>query len=187
MGEENEDLYSENTATFGDRLAHAREAAGFDQKKLAKSLGIKTKTIRNWEDDLSEPRANRLSMLSGLLNVSLAWLLTGEGNDTKRVKKTADQLDVERQLNQLNILYRRLDGEKIILLGQMLRNVLNDELLEAELDDVSAAKTLNAGVFLAGANREELQKLETAALGFLEFIGYRTEKSGLREENENAQ
>jgi len=71
--------YSEARATFGDRLAAAREGAELSQKGLAKRLGVKTKTIAAWEDDLSEPRANRLQLLAGLLNVSLMWLLTGEG------------------------------------------------------------------------------------------------------------
>ena len=74
-----QDWYSEETATFGDRLAAAREAAGLEQKDLAQRVGIKTGTLRNWEDDLSEPRANRLSILAGILGVSLSWLLTGEG------------------------------------------------------------------------------------------------------------
>lgn len=74
-----EDWYSEATATFGDRLAGAREAAGMTQADLARRLGVKIKTLRAWEDDLSEPRANRLSMLAGLLNVSIMWLLTSEG------------------------------------------------------------------------------------------------------------
>ena len=75
-----ENWYSEENATFGDRLAAAREAAGLSQKDLAKKLGVKAGTLRNWENDLSEPRANRLSMLSGLLGVSLSWLLSGEGD-----------------------------------------------------------------------------------------------------------
>jgi len=29
---------------------------------------------------MSEPRANRLSMMAGVLNVSIMWLLTGEGD-----------------------------------------------------------------------------------------------------------
>ena len=74
-----EDWWSEHSATFGDRLAAAREAAGMTQKELAKRLGVKASSLRAWEEDLNEPRANRLSMLSGLLNVSLPWLLTGEG------------------------------------------------------------------------------------------------------------
>ncbi|WP_159964193.1 helix-turn-helix domain-containing protein [Profundibacterium mesophilum] len=71
--------YSNETATFGDRLADARAAVGMSQEELARRLGVKLRTLDNWENDLSEPRANRLSMLSGLLNVSFRWLLTGEG------------------------------------------------------------------------------------------------------------
>jgi len=78
-GFDDQDWFSEDTATFGDRLAAARSAAGLTQKSLAQRLGVKAGTLRNWEDDLSEPRANRLSMLGGILGVSLGWLLTGEG------------------------------------------------------------------------------------------------------------
>lgn len=73
------DWYSAEAATFGDRLAGAREAAHLTQEALARRLGVKVLTIRNWEDDHSEPRANKLQMLSGMLNVSMRWLLTGEG------------------------------------------------------------------------------------------------------------
>ena len=73
------DWFAEDQATFGDRLAGAREAAGLGQAELARRLGVRSKTLRAWENDLSEPRANRLSMLAGILNVSIIWLLTGEG------------------------------------------------------------------------------------------------------------
>jgi len=72
--------FSEEAATFGDRMAAARDAAGLSAAELARRLGVKDKTIHSWEEDLSEPRANRLQMLAGLLNVSLMWLLTGEGD-----------------------------------------------------------------------------------------------------------
>jgi transcriptional regulator with XRE-family HTH domain len=74
------DWYGPDMATFGDRLAAAREQAGMEQKQLARRLGVKLKTLQGWEYDLSEPRANKLSMISGLLNVSIRWLLTGEGD-----------------------------------------------------------------------------------------------------------
>ena len=74
-----QDWFSEDMATFGDRLSAAREAASLSRKELAQRVGIKTSTLRAWEEDLSEPRANRLSMLAGLLGVSISWLLTGEG------------------------------------------------------------------------------------------------------------
>ena len=73
------DWYGPDAATFGDRVAAARETAGMTQAMLAKRLGVRLSTLRGWEDDLSEPRANRLSMLAGLLNVSMMWLINGEG------------------------------------------------------------------------------------------------------------
>ncbi|WP_171210799.1 helix-turn-helix domain-containing protein [Ruegeria sp. HKCCA5426] len=78
MNDEN-DWYGPDAATFGDRLAGAREAGGMTQSQLARRLGVKKATIAAWENDLSEPRANRLSMLAGMVNVSIMWLLTGEG------------------------------------------------------------------------------------------------------------
>ena len=73
------DWYGPDTATFGDRVAASREAAGMSQAELARRLGIRVATLRAWEDDLSEPRANRLSMMAGLLNVSMMWLINGQG------------------------------------------------------------------------------------------------------------
>lgn len=67
-------------STFGDRVTGAREAAGMSQKQVSKRLGIKLATLQGWENDLSEPRANKLQMLAGLLNVSLTWLLEGVGD-----------------------------------------------------------------------------------------------------------
>ncbi len=78
MSDEN-DWFGPDAATFGDRLAGAREAAGMTQAELARRLGVKKSTIGDWENDLAEPRANRLSMMAGMVNVSIKWLLTGEG------------------------------------------------------------------------------------------------------------
>ena len=72
--------YAADVATFGDRLAGAREAAGLTQEDLAQRLGVRLTTLQNWEEDLAEPRGNRLQMLAGMLNVSLSWLLTAEGH-----------------------------------------------------------------------------------------------------------
>lgn len=79
-GDDTAGWFSEETATFGDRLAGAREAAGMSQADLARALGVKLRTVRSWEDDLLDPRANRLQMTAGLLNVSVMWLLTGRGD-----------------------------------------------------------------------------------------------------------
>jgi transcriptional regulator with XRE-family HTH domain len=71
--------YTDEAATLGDRLALARDRQGLTQAQLARRLGLRVQTIRNWEADRSEPRANKLQMLAGFLNVSMVWLMTGEG------------------------------------------------------------------------------------------------------------
>ena len=100
------DWYTDEAATLGDRLAGAREAAGLSQEELAKRIGLKLKTLRAWEDDLADPRANRLQMLAGLLNVSLSWLLTGKGQGLDGPPVTdddlsGDQAEVLMELRQL--------------------------------------------------------------------------------------
>lgn len=71
--------YTDATSTFGDRLGLAREATGLSQAELAHRLGVKVQTLRNWEEDRSEPRANRLQMLAGMLNAPMVWLMSGQG------------------------------------------------------------------------------------------------------------
>ncbi|MGB0903151.1 helix-turn-helix domain-containing protein [Halocynthiibacter sp.] len=80
MDDAENDWFSAEYTTFGDRVVGAREALGMSQDELSRRLGVKLKTIRAWENDLSEPRSNKLMSLSGLLNVSIMWLLNGEGD-----------------------------------------------------------------------------------------------------------
>ncbi|WP_101340210.1 helix-turn-helix domain-containing protein [Cereibacter azotoformans] len=80
MNAENPDLwFSDAIATFGDRLAAAREAAGLTEAAAAAALGVAPATYDGWEKDAAMPRANQVHILSGILGVSLTWLLTGEG------------------------------------------------------------------------------------------------------------
>ena len=72
--------YGEDAATFGDRIVAAREGAGLTQSELAERLGVRLDTLRGWEEDRNEPRADRARILAGLTGVSLTWLLTGEGD-----------------------------------------------------------------------------------------------------------
>lgn len=97
--------YGPETATFGDRLAAARESAEITQAELARRLGVRVATLRSWENDLSEPRANRLSMTAGLLNVSMMWLINGQGEgldaplETETLPSSAH--DILRELRDL--------------------------------------------------------------------------------------
>lgn len=103
-----DDWFGPETATFGDRLAAAREQGGMTQKQLAKRLGVKTGTLEDWEQDLSEPRANRMSMLAGMLNVSVMWLLNGEGDG---VNAPLDDASLSSDIDGLLTEIRELKGQ----------------------------------------------------------------------------
>lgn len=122
-----ETWYSEKNATFGDRLAAAREAAEMTQKDLAKRVGVKLATLRNWEDDIAEPRANRLSTLSGLLGVTLRWLLTGEGEGVDPPGEAAEiPEDMTAVLAEIRALHTqaRQTAEKLAVLEKRLRGAI---------------------------------------------------------------
>ncbi|MCB5199581.1 Helix-turn-helix [Loktanella sp. DSM 29012] len=121
------DWYSDDAATFGDRLTAARDAAGMSVSDLAKKLGVKTGTVSAWEEDLKEPRANRLSMMAGMLNVSLGWLLTGEGEG---VAAPDDVVSIAPEISELLSQMRDLrmsiarDADKLARLEKRLRRAL---------------------------------------------------------------
>ena len=127
MSEIEEDWFGPDAATFGDRVAGAREAAGMSQAQLARRLGVKKATIAAWEQDLSEPRANRLSMVAGVLNVSIMWLLTGEGEGA--ASPAEDEPDWARDLSSALAELRsvrnemRASGERMARLEKRLRAI----------------------------------------------------------------
>jgi len=69
-----------NTATLGGRIAFARARTELSTAQLARRLGVKTRTLANWERGETVPRTNRLVMLAQFLSVAPAWLLEGEAN-----------------------------------------------------------------------------------------------------------
>lgn len=131
MTDDTKDWYGADSATFGDRLAAAREATGMSQSDLARRLGVKLQTLRAWEDDQSEPRANRLQMLSGLLAVSLPWLLTGtgEGVDPPGGEALVSE-DVLAILSELRDLRSEMDAKvkRLAVLEKRLRAKLKEDV-----------------------------------------------------------
>ena len=118
--------YSNDAATFGDRVAAAREAAHMSQKDVARRLGVALKTVEGWENDISEPRSNKLQTLSGILNVSMSWLLTGEGDGIATDMDVTAFPDVPELLSEMRVL--RTDmlrcAERLGLLEKRLKTAV---------------------------------------------------------------
>lgn len=91
--------------TMGGRISRAREDMQITSSQLARRLGVKSNTVRDWENDRAEPRANRVVMLAGMLGVSPTWLLTGFGdapvtnNVTIQLSGLVDQLSSLRDIH----------------------------------------------------------------------------------------
>jgi transcriptional regulator with XRE-family HTH domain len=118
--------YSDETSTFCDRLVLSREAAGLGQGELATRMGVKAQTVRAWEEDHAEPRANRLQMLAGMLNVSMVWLMSGQGAGPDVARPSAKSpaaADCLADLRDLRTEQTQL-AEKMARLEQRLRAVL---------------------------------------------------------------
>lgn len=120
--------YSNDAATFGDRVAAAREAQGLSQKNLSKKLGIGLKTLEGWENDMAEPRANKLQMLAGVLNVSLSWILTGDGQAPEDVLSEDDQLDLVDLMTEMRVLRTQMAqaADRMGVLEKRLKTAILD-------------------------------------------------------------
>lgn len=99
--------FTNDAATFGDRIVAARQAMGLSEAQLARRMGIKGQTLRNWENDRAEPRANKLQMLAGMLNVSIIWLMSGEGQGVTEIRtgpRAEELAEMIEELGQIRSL-----------------------------------------------------------------------------------
>ena len=111
----------EEEMTLGGRLYASRQNAGMSLNLVAGLLGVKSSTLKSWENDRSEPRVNKLVALAGLLGVSPTHFLAEEGNDgvdvstmkgphSKLAKVLKDEMShVREQQKQLSQRLRNID------------------------------------------------------------------------------
>jgi transcriptional regulator with XRE-family HTH domain len=117
--------------TMGGRLSRARDASGLTARDLAWRLGVKIATVNAWERDRSQPATHRLNMLSGLLNVSISWLLHGVGASPADPLERLAAEKVNGQLERLRSLHAET-GQLIGRITEELGNLgrVNQSLLE---------------------------------------------------------
>jgi transcriptional regulator with XRE-family HTH domain len=97
-------FYDDNEdTTLGGRVFQAREAAGLTVSQVINRLGVRKATYLAWEADRSEPRANKLVALAGILNVSPTYLLSGLG------RAAAQPLKHQQIIDELRIEIEQLE------------------------------------------------------------------------------
>lgn len=120
-------MFSENLASHGDdtlggRISFARETIGLSAEEAAERLGVLPASWSAWECDRDVPRANRLTMMAGILGVSPSWLLTGRGSGPMEAPETsqaalqqelhAASADVEALNRRLRTIASRLENRE---------------------------------------------------------------------------
>lgn len=114
-------LQNNDIDSLGHRIVSAREAMDLTTAQLARRLGVKTATLSGWETDRSEPRANRLATLAAMTNVSLIWLLTGEGEGPSEHSLDADLSQLKVRLDQLKAQANDMAAEIEAIAAQLER------------------------------------------------------------------
>jgi transcriptional regulator with XRE-family HTH domain len=69
---------------FGKRLKESVKNSSYTQKQLAELLDLNQDTFSNYVKEVYYPKADTLLGLCKLLDVSIDWLLTGEGTPRQR-------------------------------------------------------------------------------------------------------
>ncbi|HSS65931.1 MAG TPA: helix-turn-helix transcriptional regulator, partial [Gammaproteobacteria bacterium] len=88
---------------IGPRIRVARENAGLALSEAARKLGVTEATLEAWESGEEEPRANRLQMLAGLLNVSLPWFLEGREDEYMAARPDAEDDALRAELAEIRV------------------------------------------------------------------------------------
>ena len=97
------------TYSLGQRIERARTAAGLSMDDVGKGLGIRRTTIQKWESGKLLPRSNNLQKLSGLLNVSLVWLLSGNAPEGSALRSARDERrSASESLSDKSEIFRKL-------------------------------------------------------------------------------
>jgi transcriptional regulator with XRE-family HTH domain len=101
----------------GSRVALCRKEKNLSQQEFADILNVSRGYIGDIERNRSEPSSNFLTLLSSNLNVSIDWVLTGEG-EMYRIGPKINSVSEER-------------AEKFIELFDALNEAQQKEILAA--------------------------------------------------------
>lgn len=118
---------TEVIASFGDRLASLRKAAGYTQVELAAEMGITQRMVAYYEAPNAQPPAHLLPQLAQTLGVSVDVLLGL--TEPRRPKKVATNR-LERRLLEIE----KLDPKAKRQLTQLLDTFIEGEKLKRRMN-----------------------------------------------------
>jgi transcriptional regulator with XRE-family HTH domain len=96
--------------TLGSRIRNRRQELGLSASELARRAGVTRDTLHAWESDQSEPRANKLQMLAGVLGANVGWLIGGDQRCGPAPQQSPDMAALREQLGQAREVAQNLNN-----------------------------------------------------------------------------
>ena len=76
--------------SFSERLQEVMNEKGYTKYRVAKALNMSATTISNYLNNKTKPDTTKLEVLSHLLGVNRNWLVSGEGEKSRKVVAVDD-------------------------------------------------------------------------------------------------
>ncbi len=82
--------------TLGEKIKEARKQCGLSQEQLSEKMAVSRSAVAKWETDKGLPDIDNLKLLSGLLNVSIDYLLDdGEAAEINVIREAISLSDYD--------------------------------------------------------------------------------------------
>ena len=96
-----DDLYQYHAQddTFGGRISLARESAMQTIEEAADQLGVTSQIWMDWECDRAAPESYHMPLMTGILGISLPWLVAGQGSGPTPFVSVSDVVEIRRELH----------------------------------------------------------------------------------------
>lgn len=75
----------------GAKIIEMRQKLGWSQARLAKALNVNTKSIKNWENEVSDPSLKNVVQLAKVFSVTTDYLLGLETTCSIRVDSLSEK------------------------------------------------------------------------------------------------
>ena len=98
------------TKTLGSRIRNRRQELGLSASELARRAGVTRDTLHTWETDQTEPRANKLQMLAGVLGANVGWLIGGDTGCGPAPQQSPDMAALRDQLGPAREVAKNLNN-----------------------------------------------------------------------------
>lgn len=99
--------------TIADRILERLDQINMSQKEFAEEIGISQSTISEWKSKKTNPSADKILLISKVLDVSPEWLLSATEYTGKRGKKS-ELYVVGKNTDMGNLLeaYNKMDSDQ---------------------------------------------------------------------------